>query len=82
MAGNRDTWAYRDGLDARMAAMEAHVENIYHHVKRIDVLLEKQNGRIRTNEFTINRWKGVAVGIIAVSTALSTIIGVIIKIGV
>jgi hypothetical protein len=65
-----------------MAKMEAHVENIYHHVKRIDVLLEKQNGRIRVNEFTINRWKGVAVGIVAVSTALSTIIGVIIKIGV
>ena len=82
MANHRDAWAFRDGLDARMAKMEAHVENIYHHVKRIDVLLEKQNGRIRTNEFTINRWRGVAVGIIAVSTALSTIIGIIIKTGV
>jgi len=82
MANSRSVWDYRDSMDARMAKMEAHVENIYHHVKRIDVLLEKQNGRIRVNEFTINRWKGVAVGIVAVSTALSTIIGVIIKIGV
>ena len=79
MAGNRDTWAYRDGLDARMAAMEAHVENIYHHVKRIDVLLEKQNGRIRTNEFTLSKWKGAAAGIIAVSSAVSTLIAMAIK---
>ena len=82
MVENRDAWAFRDGLDARMAAMEAHVENIYHHVKRIDVLLEKQNGRIRENEFTISKWKGVAVGIVAISTTLSTIIGIIIKLGV
>ena len=52
MASRRDAWEYRDGLDARMSAMETHVENIYHHVKRIDLLLEKQNGRIRENEFT------------------------------
>jgi len=82
MANNRNVWDYRDNMGSRMAKMETHVENIYHHVKRIDVLLEKQNGRIRTNEFTISKWKGVAVGIIAVSTALSTIIGIIIKIGV
>jgi len=82
MAGNRDAWAFRDGLDARMAAMEAHVENIYHHVKRIDLLLEKQNGRIRENEFTISKWRGVAVGVVVLSTTLSTIIGIIIKLGV
>ena len=58
MANNRNVWDYRDSLDSRMAKMETHVENIYHHVKRIDVLLEKQNGRIRTNEFTLSRWKG------------------------
>ena len=79
MAGNRDVWGYRDSMDARMAKMEAHVENIYHHVKRIDLLLEKQNGRIRTNEFTLSRWKGVAVGIIAVSSAVSTLIAMAIK---
>jgi len=82
MVENRDAWAFRDGLDARMAAMEAHVENIYHHVKRIDVLLEKQNGRIRENEFTISKWRGVAVGVVVLSTTLSTIIGIIIKLGV
>ena len=79
MAGDRDVWGYRDSMDARMAKMEAHVENIYHHVKRIDLLLEKQNGRIRTNEFTLSRWKGVAVGIIAVSSAVSTLIAMAIK---
>jgi len=82
MANNRNVWDYRDSMDSRMAKMETHVENIYHHVKRIDVLLEKQNGRIRVNEFTISKWRGVAVGIIALSTALSTIIGIIIKTGV
>jgi hypothetical protein len=82
MVENRDAWAFRDGLDARMAAMEAHVENIYHHVKRIDVLLEKQNSRIRENEFTISKWRGVAVGVVVLSTTLSTIIGIIIKLGV
>ena len=82
MVENRDAWAFRDGLDARMAAMEAHVEIIYHHVKRIDVLLEKQNGRIRENEFTISKWRGVAVGVVVLSTTLSTIIGIIIKLGV
>jgi len=79
MAGNRDVWGYREGMEARMSKMETHVENIYHHVKRIDLLLEKQNGRIRTNEFTLSRWKGVAVGIIAVSSAVSTLIAMAIK---
>ena len=82
MANSRDVWGYRDGMDARMSKMETHVENIYHHVKRIDSLLEKQNGRIRTNEFTLSKWKGVAVGIVAVSTTISTLIGLIIKLGV
>jgi len=79
MAGSRDVWGYREGMEARMSKMETHVENIYHHVKRIDLLLEKQNGRIRTNEFTLSRWKGVAVGIIAVSSAVSTLIAMAIK---
>ena len=79
MENKRSVWDYRDSMDARMAKMEAHVENIYHHVKRIDVLLEKQNGRIRTNEFTLSKWKGAAVGIIAVSSAVSTLIAMAIK---
>ena len=79
MANNRDVWGYRDGMDAKTAKIEAHVENIYHHVKRIDASLEKQNGRIRTNEFTLSKWKGVAVGVIAMSTALSTLIAMAMK---
>ncbi len=79
MANSRDVWDYRDGLESRMGKMESHVENIFHHVKRIDASLEKQNGRIRTNEFTLSKWKGIAIGIIALSTALSTLVGMIIK---
>jgi len=75
----RDTWDYRDGIQSRISKIEAHTENIYHHVKRIDTLLEKQNGRIRSTEFTISKWKGVAVGVIAVSTAISTLIAMAIK---
>ncbi len=79
MNGKRDTWDYRDGIQSRISKIEAHTENIYHHVKRIDTLLEKQNGRIRTNEFTISKWKGVASGIIAISTAISTLIAMALK---
>ena len=79
MAGSRDVWGYRDSMDARMAKMEAHVENIYHHVKRIDLLLEKQNGRIRTNEGVISRWKGIAVGIVCIASFISTVIAMIIN---
>ena len=75
----RSVWDYRDGMDAKTAKIEAHVENIYHHVKRIDASLEKQNGRIRSNEFTLSKWKGVAVGVIAMSTALSTLIAMAMK---
>tara|TARA_R110000824_G_C15133696_1_gene669298 strand:- start:578 stop:757 length:180 start_codon:yes stop_codon:yes gene_type:complete len=59
--------------------MEAHMQNIYHHLKRIDILLEKQNGRIRTNEFTLSKWKGLALGIIAVSSAISSLIAMAIR---
>ena len=50
----RDAWDYRDGIQSRISKIEAHTENIYHHVKRIDALLEKQNGRIRSTEFTLS----------------------------
>ena len=79
MANNRNVWDYRDGMDARMGKMETHVENIYHHIKRIESHLEKQNGRIRVNEFTLSKWKGVAIGIIAVSTAISSLITMAMK---
>ena len=63
---SRDVWQHRDNVESRISKMEAHMQNIYHHLKRIDILLEKQNGRIRTNEFTLSKWKGLALGIIAV----------------
>ena len=79
MANNRNVWDYRDGMDSRMGKMETHVENIYHHIKRIESHLEKQNGRIRVNEFTLSKWKGVAIGIIAISTAISSVITMAMK---
>ena len=82
MKNKRDVWDYRDNLEdkivSRLSAIEAHMENVYHHVKRIDSLLEKQNGRIRSNEFTINKWKGIAFGVFVASTAISTLIGIMI----
>ena len=76
---SRDVWQHRDNIESRISKMEAHMQNIYHHLKRIDVLLEKQNGRIRANEFTLNKWRGVAIGIIAISSAISTVIAMAIK---
>jgi|TARA_R110000824_G_scaffold378868_1_gene570508 septal ring factor EnvC (AmiA/AmiB activator) len=76
---SRDVWQHRDKIESRISKMEAHMQNIYHHLKRIDILLEKQNGRIRTNEFTLSRWKGLALGVIAVSSVLSSLIAMAIK---
>ena len=79
MANNRNVWEHREMMESRMSTMETHVENIYHHVKRIESHLEKQNGRIRDNEFTLSKWKGVAIGIIALSTAISSVITMAMK---
>ena len=79
MSNNRNVWDFRDGLESRMSKMEAHVENIYHHTKRIEKHLDRQNGRVRDNEMTINKWKGAAVGIVAMSTVISTLIAMAIK---
>ena len=80
MANNsRNVWDYRDSMDSRMGKMETHVENIYHHIKRIESQLAQQNGRIRVNEFTLSKWKGVAIGIIAISTAISSVISMAMK---
>ena len=76
---SRDVWQHRDNVESRISKMEAHMQNIYHHLKRIDILLEKQNGRIRTNEFTLSKWKGLALGIIAVSSAISSLIAMAIR---
>ena len=43
---NKDVWNYRNGLEEKIGSIHAHVENIYHHIKRIDTHLDKQNGRI------------------------------------
>ena len=61
MTSKRDVWNYRDDLKSRMGKMEAHTENIYHHIKRVDTHLERQNGRIRETEGTINS-NGNAIG--------------------
>ena len=76
---NKDVWNYRDGLEEKIGSIHAHVENIYHHIKRIDTHLDKQNGRIRMNEVVISKWKGVAVGIICVASFVSTLIAMAIR---
>ena len=75
----RNAWEHREKMESRMSRMETHVENIYHHVKRIESHLDKQNGRIRDNEFALSKWKGVAIGIIAVSTAISSLVTMAMK---
>ena len=75
----RNVWEHREMMESRMSTMETHVENIYHHVKRIESHLDKQTGRIRDSEFTLSKWKGVAIGIIAVSTAISSVITMAMK---
>ena len=76
---NKDVWNYRNSLDEKIGSINAHIENIYHHIKRVDTHLEKQNGRIREAEGTMNKWKGVAIGIIAISTAISSLIAMAMK---
>jgi|TARA_R110002020_G_scaffold3657_2_gene16211 hypothetical protein len=79
MPDKRDVWNYREDVKSRISKMEAHAENIYHHIKRIDTHLEKQNGRIRETEGTIYKWKGVAIGIIAISATISSLIAMAMK---
>jgi 2-methylcitrate dehydratase PrpD len=74
---------HRQEVEQRLAKIETivetHVENIYHHVKRIEKLVELQNGRVRKNEEQIARWKGV-VSVVAflcagIITLLSILLG-------
>tara|TARA_Y100001970_G_scaffold3976_1_gene4605 strand:+ start:3928 stop:4164 length:237 start_codon:yes stop_codon:yes gene_type:complete len=76
---NKDVWNYRNSLDEKIGSINAHVENIYHHIKRVDTHLDKQNGRIRYNEQIISKWKGVAVGILCVASFISTVIAMVIN---
>ena len=76
---NRDVWNYRNNLDEKIGSINAHIENIYHHIKRVDSHLDKQNGRIRNNEQVISKWKGVAVGILCVASFISTVIAMVIN---
>jgi len=61
-------------MEQRLANVETHVENIYHHVKRIEHLVELQNGRVRKNEEEIARWKGVVGVIILVITIAASLL--------
>ena len=69
---------HRQEVEQRLAKIEtiveSHVENIYHHVKRIEHLVELQNGRVRKNEEEIARWKGVVGVIILVITIAASLL--------
>ena len=65
---------HRQEIEQRLANVETHVENIYYHVKRIEHLVELQNGRVRKNEEEIARWKGVVGVIILVITIAASLL--------
>ena len=65
-------------LQERLANTETHVINIYHHVKRIEKLLEAQNGRVRENEQAIALWRGVSLAALGMASILSVIAAFII----
>lgn len=65
---------HRKDVEERLSSLETHIINIYHHVKRIEKLLEMQNGRVRKNEEEIARWKGVIAVIILVITIVTSML--------
>jgi len=81
MAQKKQTkeWEWRYGLEGVLGELNAHNKNVYHHIKRIDKHLAEINGSVRKHDIIISKWKGVAIGVIAVSTLVSSIVGLIIK---
>jgi hypothetical protein len=81
----QNVWHFRRNLEDKVtdiavqnAKTNAHIENIYHHIKRIESHLQKQNGSIAEHDSTINRWKGIAFGFVIVFSFVQIVIGMII----
>ena len=81
----QNVWHFRHNLEDKVTAIavknaetNAHIENIYHHIKRIESHLEKQNGNIARHESTISKWKGVALGVVVVVSFVQVVVAMII----
>ena len=81
----QNVWHFRQNLEDKVsdiavqnAKTNAHIENIYHHIKRIESHLDKQNGSISRHESVISKWKGVAMGVIVVASFIQVVVAMII----
>ena len=81
----QNVWHFRHGLEDKVtdiavqnAKTNAHIENIYHHIKRIESHLDKQNGSIARHESVISKWKGVAIGVVVVVGFIQVVVAMII----
>jgi adenylosuccinate lyase len=81
----QSVWHFRRNLEDKVtdiavqnAKTNAHIENIYHHIKRIESHLQKQNGSIAEHDSTINRWKGIALGFVIVFSFVQILVAMII----
>ena len=81
----QSVWHFRHNLEDKVtdiavqnAKTNAHIENIYHHIKRIETHLDKQNGSIARHESVISKWKGVAIGVIVVVSFVQVVVAMII----
>lgn len=80
-----NVWNFRHNLEDKVSEIaiqsgkqQAHLENIYHHIKRIETHLNKQNGSIARHDNTISKWKGITIGIVVVLSAAQVLIAMII----
>jgi len=85
MANKPDVWNFRQNLEDKVtdiavanSKLSAHLENIYHHIKRIDKHLEKQNGSIARHDNIIYKYKGIAIGMVIILSGLQVVIAMII----
>jgi hypothetical protein len=81
----QNVWHFRHALEDKVtdiavqnAKTNAHIENIYHHIKRIEAHLDKQNGSIAKHESVISKWKGVAIGVVMVVGFVQVVVAMII----
>tara|TARA_R100000742_G_scaffold4279_1_gene1663 strand:- start:18004 stop:18240 length:237 start_codon:yes stop_codon:yes gene_type:complete len=78
MTRNKDCeWC--TNVQQTLGELNAHHKNIYHHIKRIDDHLRGINGSVHRHDVILSKWKGISIGVIGMSTAISTVISYLIK---
>lgn len=78
MSQNKE-WEWRNGVQQTLGELNAHHKNMYHHIKRIDNHLRGINGSVHRHDVILSKWKGIVLGILGMSTAISTVIGYLLK---